>query len=153
MAKIRSQELMQHECNEWIKMSHIKRMLKKEESYDNIKLLLFDFLTNEVRENRQNSILAYHKIRSGIIKALLNFLSSDHSLNKDEMRLFDDCSIEVVIRAPANPRILQSSYHLSQRAIADIANYKPLTEEVLDAYMKLLVTERCHKITERSDQV
>ena len=101
-------------------MSDLKRMLNREESYADIKALLFD-LIDGVKEAKRNSALKQHEILLGLLKPLIEFLSTDYSLNKEKMRLFDDCSTKIVIKAPASPGI-QSSYHLSQRALVDIAN-------------------------------
>ena len=76
-----------------------------------------------------------------MIKQFLKVLSFNSSLDKDNSRLFDDHAVDFIIETPTQYS-LESSYHLTKTAIYTLSNFKPLGEEILNAYIKLLSSTR-----------
>ena len=76
------------------------------------------------------------------VKSVLRLISRDTSLNREKGRCFDDYAVDTIISSPVTSTIY-SQYHLSQRALHQLAAHLPIGEEILNAYMKLLLTERC----------
>ena len=77
-----------------------------------------------------------------MIKQFLKVLSFNSSLDKEKTRLFDDHAVDFIIGTPSQYS-LDTSYHLTKTAIHTLSDYKPIGEEILNAYIKLLSSKRC----------
>ena len=74
-------------------------------------------------------------------KAILKWLAHVKDDDDSDRRLFvDDVdpAIRLVIQSPGLAR-----YSLSQKAVNDLALCRPISTEVLDAYIRLIPTQRC----------
>ena len=95
---------------------------------------------------RENSVLADYEIKLWALRTILKFLSTpvaEDPLDRSE----DDLATRLVIKSLIDP----CPYSLTQRSINELALFKPLSNEVLDAYIHLLVTKRCHSDMLRED--
>ena len=96
---------------------------------------------------RENSVLADYEIKLWALRTILRFLST--RVAKDLLdRSEDDLATRLVIKNSTDP----SPYSLTQRSINELALFKPLSNEVLDAYIHLLVTKRCHSDMIKEDE-
>lgn len=96
---------------------------------------------------RENSVLADYEIKLWALRTILKFLSTpvaEDPLDRSE----DDLATRLVIKSLIDP----CPYSLTQRSINELALFKPLSNEVLDAYIHLLVTKRCHSDMLREDE-
>ena len=96
---------------------------------------------------RENSVLADYEIKLWALRTILKFLSTpaaEDPLGQSE----DDLATRLVIKSLTDP----CPYSLTQRSINELALFKPLSNEVLDAYIHLLVTKRCHSDILREDE-
>ena len=109
--------------------------------FENIKHILFkpEFKKNE--KCIKDSILTQHRIQKEQVKVLLNYLAGGlKAVEEEDILWMDDCLSKTVIVQPSERLGTSASYSLTQKAISEISNYEPLSEEVLNAYVKLLVT-------------
>ena len=92
-------------------------------------------------DTRDNSVLSDYGIVLWAIKTVLKYLATP---NHDKVN--DDWSTRIVVKSPE-----MVYYSLTQRSIDELALCKPLSNEVLDSYIHLLVSQRCFSPVQNED--
>ena len=91
-------------------------------------------------DTRETSVLSDYGIGLWALQTVLKFLSTPVAEELENSCSFDDMATKVVIKSSEDA----NHYSLTQRSINELAFCRPLSNEILDAYINLLVTKRCH---------